>query len=392
MRVCMVTTSFPRWTGDGQGSFIWEAARAVARKGIQVRVIAMHSPGARTHEFMDGIEVIRPRYWWPERWEILRNEGGGLPITLRKYRLARLQLFLFGFVQAATIARFAPTSDVIHAHWTLSAAAALLGRWIHHVPILVTLQGSDIFQAASFPKGAAITKSILLRCDCITALSCALAEAARAIGVSRPIHIIPNGVDTAQFVPDPMVEREDIILYVGSFIERKGVKYLLDAVADVFPTLPSYRLVLIGEGPQYFYLKRLTEQLGIAERVVFLGFQPQDQVRSWMQRAKVLVLPSLEEGQGVVLLEALACGTPVVASQVGGISQVVTEEVGILVPPANSMLLAKAIYNILSAPNYWAELSSNARERVVRHYDWGFIADLYIEIYKTLTGYASITL
>lgn len=391
MKVCMVTTSFPRWAGDGQGAFIWEAARAIARKGIQVRVIAMHSPGARTYEFMDGIEVIRPRYWWPERWEILKKEGGGLPITLRKYRLARLQLLLFVFVQAITIARFCRNSDVIHAHWTLSAAAALLGRWIHHIPILVTLQGSDIFQATRFPKGAVITKNILLRCDCITALSCALAEAAKAMGVSRQIHIIPNGVDTTQFVPHPSGDREDIILYVGSFIERKGVKYLLAAMTDVFRLFPSYRLVLIGEGPQFLDLKHLTEQLGIAERVAFLGFQPQDRVRSWMQRAKVLVLPSLEEGQGVVLLESMACGTPVVASQVGGISQVVTNDIGALVPPANPVPLAKAISNILSAPNYWSELSYNAREYVVRHYDWGLIAALYIDLYKSLTGHTSLT-
>ena len=82
MKVCVATTGFPRWAGDGQCAFVWEAARAIARQGLQVRVVAMHSPGARTHEYIDGIEVLRPRYWWPEEWEILRKEGAaGLPAT-----------------------------------------------------------------------------------------------------------------------------------------------------------------------------------------------------------------------------------------------------------------------------------------------------------------------
>ena len=75
MKVCVVTTGFPRWVGDGQCAFIWESAQAIARQGVQVRVVAMHSPGVPTRETMEGIEVIRPRYWLPERWEILRKEG-----------------------------------------------------------------------------------------------------------------------------------------------------------------------------------------------------------------------------------------------------------------------------------------------------------------------------
>ncbi len=385
MKVCMVTTSFPRWADDGQGAFIWEAARAISQQGVQVRVVAMHSPGARVYERMEGVEVIRPRYWWPERWEILRKEGGGLPITWRKYPLARLQILPFMLVHAAVTARFAHECDLIHAHWTLSAAAALLGRWVHRIPILVTLQGSDIFQVTSVPKGSWITRNILLRCDGITALSNALAEAARSIGVQgRQIHIIPNGVDVNRFIPPPDGYRGDFILYVGSLIERKGVKYLVGSMPTVLRFFPWYRLILIGEGPQYIELKQMAETLNIGKHVIFLGFQPQEQVRIWLQRAKVFVLPSLEEGQGVVLLESMACGTPVVASRVGGIPQVVTDEIGVLVPPADSTALAEAIIGILSDSHRWIEMSSCARERAVRHYSWDLIANLYIALYESL--------
>lgn len=386
MKICVVTTCFPRWAGDGQCAFVWEAARAVARQGIHVRIVAMHSPGARTRECVDGIEILRPRYWWPERWEILRKEGAaGIPATWRKYPLGRLQIVPFILVHALAAVRCARGCDLIHAHWTLSAAAAYVGRWIHHCPILVTLQGSDIFQVTRHPVGTWLTLRVLRRCDRITALSRALEKATTAIGIHPDkIQIIPNGVDTTRFTPPANEDRENVILYVGSFIKRKGLKYLLTAMPEVFRSLPHFRLVLVGDGPQHPLLKQQADSLGIAERVTFLGFQPQDQIRNWMRRAKLFVLPSLEEGLGVVLLESLACGTPVVASQVDGIRDVITPDVGVLVPPADPPTLSEAIRDILSDPRQWADTSRHARERAVVHYDWNHIASQYIALYQSM--------
>jgi glycosyltransferase involved in cell wall biosynthesis len=386
MKVCFVTTSFPRWFGDGQGAFIWEAARSIAEQGAQVCVVAMHSPGAKSHEWMDGIKVLRPRYWWPERWELLRKEGAaGLPATWQKYPLVRLQIVPFIFVQALIIARIARCFDVIHAHWTLSAANACLGRWFHRRPILLTLQGSDVFQVIKHPIGAWLTKMVLSCSNGITALSESLVKAVSSIGFpSNKIHIIPNGVNTSFFVPPTTDCRDNIILYVGSFIERKGINYLLHAMAYVIHKLPQFRLVLIGEGPEGPKLKQLADNLGITEKLVFLGFQPREKVRDWMQRAKLLVLPSIEEAQGVVILEAMACGTPVVASKVGGIPEMVSPEVGVLVPPGDVKALAAAIEGVLRDPYQWSSMSRCARYWVEKHYDWSYIARQYIEIYQSL--------
>lgn len=386
MKVCFVTTAFPRWAGDGQAAFVWEAAQAVARQGVDVRVVAMHSPGVPTREYMEGIEILRPRYWWPEQWEILRKEGAaGLPATWRKYPLARLQILPFFCIHTLVTARYARSCDLIHAQWTLSAAAAALGGWLHHRPVMVTVQGSDIFQATRHPVGAWLTQNMLVRCDRITALSRALQEATAAIGVQEDkIWIVPNGVDTNRFVPPADATRERIILYVGSFIERKGLRYLLTAMPEVLRSFPDYRLVLIGEGPEGNMLKQLAERLGVAEETNFLEFQPQDDVRNWMQRAKVLVLPSLEEGMGVVLLEAMACGTPVVASRIDGIQDVVAPDVGMLVPCADSTALSEAIQSILGDVNKWGDMSDCARRRAVAHYDWAHIASKYIALYRSM--------
>jgi glycosyltransferase involved in cell wall biosynthesis len=145
--------------------------------------------------------------------------------------------------------------------------------------------------------------------------------------------VVPNGVDTAKFIPASLAEREPTILFVGSLIPRKGANYLIDAMPRVLAALPGYRLVMLGDGPDEQALRKQAAALGIADCIDMLGFRPQAEVVAQMRRARLFVLPSLEEGLGVVLLEALACGTPIVASAVDGIVDAVTG-VG-AVPPAH---------------------------------------------------------
>ena len=386
----MVATTFPRWAGDGQGAFIWELARAVQRQGVEVQVVALHAPGTKTAETIEGIGVARPRYWWPESAESLRKDGGGLPITLRKYPLARVQLPVFMARHSQAIAHHARACDLVHAHWTLSGAAALAGRWLHHKPVLVTVQGSDIFQMAKGRVGAWFTRSVLNRSDQVTALSHALKDAAVAAGAApEKIAIVPNGVDIQRFVPPPNDSRGQptdqarIILFTGFLIQRKGVRYLLDALALLPPDLPPYRLAIVGEGPEEATLRAQVAALGLGSRVEFIGYQPQAVVSEWMRRAHFFVLPSLEEGQGVVLLEALASGTPVVASDVDGIRDVVVPEVGTRVHAADPAELAVALEKMLRADAAtWQRMSEAARARAVAVYDWDKIAARFVTIYE----------
>ena len=391
----MAATTFPRFPGDGQGAFIWELARAVQRHGVEVHVVTLHSPGSKTHEVVEGISITRPRYWWPEAAESLRKEGGGLPLTLRKYPLARLQLPIFLARHSAMISQVARRCDLVHAHWTLSGGAALLGRWVYRKPTLVTVHGSDIFQVPRHPVGAALTRAILQRADRITAVSDALKQATRALGIGEEkIEVISNGIDLARFVP-PMPdlrhapgEVERIILFAGFLIKRKGVRYLIKALSLLPDDLPPYRLVIVGEGPEEEALRAQVAALGLAARVEFAGFQPQAVVGEWMRRARLFVLPSLEEGQGVVLLEALASATPVLASDVDGIREVVTPEVGVRVPSADPAALAHALQTLLVDDDAWQRMSMAARQRAVEQYDWAKISARFVELYTTVAARA----
>ncbi len=382
MKICVVTTVFPRWRGDGEGAFIWQFVKSIRQAGVDVRVVAMHSPGVARHETIEGIEVVRYPYWWPTRWEMLRKDGGGLPINFRRYRLARIQIATFAAVHSLAILRHCQDCDLIHAQFTLSAAAAALSKPIHHLPVIATVLGSDIYQIPRLPFGTWFTRQTLRACVQVTTLSHDLRQETLKFGVAAEnVQVITNSIDTTQFTPVLAEQRKQVILFVGWLIKRKGVEYLMRAMQQISQELPQFQLLIIGDGPEKSALGQLAQQLGMSERVQFLGFLPQTEVRHWMQQAKLLVLPSLEEGQGSVLLEALACGTPVVGSAVGGIGEVIDESVGALVPPGNVELLAKAIIQSLLSPAAWEKMSVAARRKAVEMYDGTQIAHKYIEIY-----------
>ena len=383
MKVCMTATTFPRWAGDGQGAFVWGLARALTRQGVTVAVVALHTPGAAEHETIEGIEIFRPRYWWREADELLRKDGGGLPITLRRYPLARVQLVPFFIGHMRAIAAVGRDAEIVHAHWTISGGAAVWSRPVHRRPVIVTVQGSDIFQVPNLPFGATYTRHVLGQCQRATTLTEALYRAAKRIGVDEhKLTVIPNGVDIHEFVPALTPKREKVILFVGFLIKRKGVAFLLDAAVKVIARHPDYRIVILGEGPEEGALREQTVRLGIEKAVRFLGFQPQAVVRDWMQRAQLFVLPSVEEGQGVVLLEALASGTPVIGSDVDGITEVITPAVGRLFPAGNSAALAEQILELVEDETLRLQLGLAARRRAEAEYDWDRLALEYITLYR----------
>ena len=388
--MCVATTVFPHWPGHGEGPFIWQFVKALREQEIEVSVVAMHSPGLPQQEEWEGVRIVRPPYWWPVGAEKLRKDGGGLPINFRRYKLARVQLPALLLAQTAAVARAARGCDLIHAHFTLSAAAALAVSAVHRLPVVATVHGSDIFQVPKLPGGAAFTTATLRRTAAVTTVSRALRAACLALDVpAGQVRVISNSVDTALYAPprqsgDQLAGREPVVLFVGSLIARKGVDTLLNAFAACAPALPDYRLVLIGEGPEQAALAALAQSLGIAPRVEFAGFLPQAGVAGWMQRARLFVLPSNEEGQGVVLLEAMASGTPVAASRVGGIPEVVVAGTGCLFPPGDAPALAAQMQSVLTNRAIWQQLSQVGRRHVEQHYSPAAIGALYRELYETV--------
>jgi glycosyltransferase involved in cell wall biosynthesis len=382
LTLCVATTSFPRWEGDYRGTFIWEACRALSTLGTHVLVVAPHAEGAKTHEDIAGVEIFRPRYLRPERWEILLDTPGGLPVVWEKGGPGRLIVLPLLAAHALAIARIARRCDLIHANWTFSAFAAGLTEPIHRRPIVCTVQGSDIYRAARIPFAAGLARRTLRSARRVIALSASLAEGAAALGVDPDrIAVIPNGVDAARFHPNG-TPREPVLLFAGSLIQRKGLNALLHAMALIHRRHPAHHLVLIGDGPKRAELETQSRALGIGEAVYFTGSLSPEEVARWMRRAELFVLPSLEEGQGVALLEALASGTPCVGSRAGGIPEVLSPQWGELVEPGNPEALADCILGLIDSPSSRQAMGRAAAAGVRAVYDWPVVARRILDVYR----------
>lgn len=386
LRVALLTTAFPRWATDGRAPWILHTARALRELGTDVRVITLHGPNTLPYEVIDGIPVHRIRYLWPDQLESLQDFGGGLPLAWRAgwlHRLGFLPLFLSLWMAAI---RHGRSVDLIHAHWTLAGIAAWMAGWFTRTPFVLTVHGSDIYVAPKIAGIAEVTRRVLRRARHVLAASSDMAIATSRLGLARDcVEVLPYGVELERFSMGS-AQREPLVLFVGSLIKRKGVHHLLAAMPEILKKCSHAHLVIVGEGDERHALEEQALSLGIGESVFFAGQQTRDEVATWMCRARVFVLPSLEEAFGVVLLEALASGTPCVASQIGGIVDVVSPDTGTLVEVGDTPGLAQAIAMLLTDDQLWLAKSVRARQSIEENgRTWIQVARRLVDIYATVS-------
>jgi glycosyltransferase involved in cell wall biosynthesis len=281
--------------------------------------------------------------------------------------------------------------DVIHAHSIPSPG--LLGLLLKlkmkrqrksSVPLIVTTHGTDVSLLSQRYIFRKLNHYILSRCDQITAVSAYLQCQIKTIFGLDAIHI-PNGVDTKLFSPssERTIEKNIDVLFVGMLRAEKNIYRLLDAVAQI----PDINMTLIGNGTPRAtaLLKRKLVKLNLMRRVTFLGAIPNSQLPAYYNRAKLVVLPSITEGAGQVILEALGCEVPVVASNVGGIPELVRNgRTGLTFKPHNLQQLMDNIKLLLHDPKLRRKLGEAGRKLIVKNYDWHKIYKMYERLYTEL--------
>jgi glycosyltransferase involved in cell wall biosynthesis len=208
--------------------------------------------------------------------------------------------------------------------------------------------------------------------------------------VKRPIRIIPFSAAMAER-HGKTTEGKNII-FVGRLVERKGVRYLIEAFSRVAGSIP-HCLVIIGDGPERVALEADARRLGVEDRVRFTGMITDDELKKYYQSCSFFVLPAVydkkgdTEGLGVVLLEAMSYKKPVIASNVGGITDIVTdEENGLLVPPADSITLAQAIEKMAKSRQLRKTLGQAAQKTVDEKFNWDKIVRELIALYQDKNG------
>jgi glycosyltransferase involved in cell wall biosynthesis len=289
--------------------------------------------------------------------------------------------------------------DVVHAHGLLSAAAlASAGAGLARRPVVAKVLSSgrhgDVARLRTKRWGAARLDRLLRSVDAFVAVSAEIEDELRALGVpGRRVHRIPNGVDLEHHRPpgggdEPREVRRTrlrlpvdgpVVLTCGRLDARKRLELLVEAQARVPGTL-----VVLGEGPERADLVDRARRAGVADRVMFRP--PVDDVAPYLRVADAYVTASDQDGLSNAVLEAMACGLPVVATAAGGMAQLVDERTGVLVPVATAAGIGTALAGLLADPDRAVALGRAARGRLVAGYDLRVTADRLVDLYRSLAA------
>lgn len=381
MKVCVVTTSMPRYENDHKSPFILDLARSIQLKGTAVSIVGMHIPKTMSKDYLYNIPVRRLHYFI-EKYESLQSTRAGIPAEWSKNKCALFLVFLYLMRLIIFLSFNGKKFDIIHANWTIASLAAILTKPFHRKPVVTTLHGSDIFSANKHTLFKYPTFLALNGSDALICVSNALKNEISNLNIpSNKIFVIPNGVDLNKFNDQTNLQRKKIILYVGSLTKKKGVHLLLEAFSIVNRIQPDFELKIIGDGPEEMYLHNISSKLSIKDKVNFYESMPHNEIGKIMQESFMFVLPSIDEGFGVVLVEALASGLPCIAFNSGGVTDILDENQGILVEPGNVSELSSAINELITNRNLYNRLSVSGRE-IAKEFDWNLIAERVIQIYS----------
>lgn len=387
MRVLFLTHSFPRHDGDAAGSFVLRLATALERAGVTVQVVAPAARDLAAQARLDGVPVSRFRYA-PRALETLAY-AGNMAAQVKESWPARLALggMLCGELRSARRATRETSPDLIHAHWWFpSGLVASAARALGGVPFVTTFHGSDVRLVRSIPAARPLLRQVMRRSARVTAVSRWLATQAHEVaGDVMPI-VAPMPAATELFFPDADVRRGDALLFVGRLTRQKGIDLLLRAVA-LLPA--SISLDVVGDGEEGATLQALAASLGIDGRVRWHGAKPVDALAVHYRGALALVVPSTEEGLGLVAVEAQLCGTPVIAFASGGLVDVIEHEVtGLLVAEHDPAALADAARDLLRRDDRGASLGRAGRARALTEFAPDVAARRYLDIYRAALEHA----
>ena len=400
MKVLVIGSVYPRFDKDAEVPWLRTSVAHLKKAGVEIQVLAPAYKGLKSHD-IDGTRVNRFRYA-PASWEILTHEEGApSKMASRPWlQLLAIPYIISGFFKCLKICRkWRP--DVIHAHWPFPHAYIALGAAkLFRIPLVLNFHGAELLLIRKKKWVKPFLKFAIGQAQAVFANSSFTAAKIKAIR-NVDVEWSPYGttLDGDGGHPRNAPEAHAVngkfkVLFVGRHIERKGICYLIEAAK--YLSADKFEIRIVGEGDLTEELKAQAAQLEgdkNAARIVFTGKLVAPELAREYREANVFVLPAIvdhkgdTEGLGVVLIEAMELGLPIVASDVGGIPDVVVnDESGILVPEKDAVALADAIKRIESDPQYTARLLEGARNRIAEHFTWDNITRRQIEIYEQLAN------
>jgi glycogen synthase len=399
LRIICPTYWYPQHATDTQATYVHDINRHLARRGHSVTVVTPGNQSLPASESFDGVKVIRFPMELPADLTYGRVAQTRVNYLGKIARVVVMSHYLQEQYRATMAAAREHQADVIHAHWAIpTGPAAVRVAQRLRIPSVITMHGGDVYvnpeQGYDFPTRWYVRPALrwtLRKADALTAITEDCRQhALRAGAPASSIRLVFNGTDLGRFSPvehgngaaDPRFGAH-MVFACRQLFPRKGIRFLIEAAAQLKPRFPDLKVVVAGDGFERPELVRLAAELGIAADVTFLGWVPNTELPSYYRAAALSVIPSLEEGFGIPAAEAMGCETPVVASDAGGLPEVVEDGVtGLVVPRGNSAALAAAIGSLLADPERRLRMGQAGRERALRLFDWDRTAAQFEEIYR----------
>lgn len=385
MKVLMLSWEFPPQVVGGLGRHVFELSRCLSRCGIEPHVVTPRVVGKPMFEKEDEVYVYRV----------------GPPVDSKHFKAWALTFNRDAVRDIIRIQQYVGGLAVVHAHdWIVAYAARTVSR-IFDLPLVSTIHATEHGRNRGLHNRMQkeihdIEENLVKASQAVICCSRYMKdEVARLFSVDAGrITVIPNGVSFSSKTKGwyrglniPGISEDDrLVFFIGRLVAEKGVSTLIKAFSLVAKEKREVKLVVGGKGPQERELKELASQLGLGDRVVFTGFLSDRQRDALYHWAEVAVFPSWYEPFGIVALEAMAAGTPVVVSDVGGLGEIVEDGVtGLKVPPMEVEALGQAILKILEDQELAQNLRRNAYRCLENEYNWERVAQATAELYMTIS-------
>lgn len=392
----VLTSTFPRWKEDSEPPFVFELCRRLA-SDFDICVLAPHAAGAAVAEEMEGLQVRRFRYFLPGRQDLAYHGGVLSNLKARRSRCALIPFFVLAQLTATVRLLHNRRFDCIHAHWLIpqGLAAVIAARMTApRLPILTTSHGGDLYGLGG-GLFEMLKRAVVARSAAVTVVSHSMAADLAKLKVPNAVvRVIPMGVDLQErFTPGTNGDGDCRLLYAGRLVEKKGVRYLIDALPIIAKAYPRVSLVIAGDGQESRRLQKKVSEEGLKDRVSFVGAVSNESLMAHYRRADVVVFPSVvasggdREGFGLVLVEALGCGCATVVTDLPAMADIVTDgKTGLVVPQKNAQRLAEGVIRLLNDPQLRARLGRAGRQHVLERFDWRIVASRYKRLIHSISG------
>jgi len=402
LRIICPTYWYPQHASDTQATYVHDINRHLVRRGHSVTVVTPGDPSRAREDMFDGVRIVRFPLELPADLTYGQVAQGRVSWLGRFARLAVMAHYLEAQYRAVLAEGREGQVDVIHAHWAIpTGPAAVAAARKLEVPSVITMHGGDVYvnpeQGYDFPTRWYVRPALrwaLRHAGALTAITEDCRQhALRAGAPADRIRLVFNGTDLRRFSPAENGSRGDprfgpnMIFACRQLFPRKGIRFLLEAAAQLKPRFPDLKVVLAGDGFERSDLARLAYDLGMGPDVTFLGWVPNTELPPYYRAAALSVIPSLEEGFGIPAAEAMGCEVAVVASDAGGLPEVVENGVtGLVVPRGDSAALAQAIGSLLADPERRRAMGQAGRARALRLFDWDRSAEQFEQIYREVAA------